>query len=351
MDRSVNSNGIFLHATQTTNFAVIAVSEEGYAEKYCQSGEPAGDLILQSWTRVQGTLFPDGKPVPDASIMLRPIRQLGGDNPHVQDNYQTRTDPAGKFVLSRVPPVPSVVSSLLTSWRDYPITSNQSIPLDLQPGETRSVEIGGDGLLINGVRPGRYRFLLKVYEPPTGCLVDPIGYGFLEFHTDDYAVNNNRIDLGTIDVVLKTIPKVGDLLSNFSWQDLNGKRNSLSDYQGQFVLLDFWATWCGPCIQAMPEIRKLHETSLVHQNLRVLSLSLDADVEKAKAFVREKRFEWSQGFVGDITASSTGEALGISSVPLYILLDSDGRIAARSASLQDKLLQEKLQEAAGTKGK
>ncbi|MCA9013565.1 MAG: TlpA family protein disulfide reductase, partial [Planctomycetaceae bacterium] len=422
MHSAVNADGVFLHGTQTTRFAVVAATEEGYAEKYLQPRERVGDLKLKPWSRVEGTLIQDGKPVPDASIMLQPIRQLGGDNPHVQDNYQTRTDLEGKFVLERVPPVPSVVSSWLSSWNDFPITSNQSIPLDLQPGKTRSVKLGGDGLqvdgkvrllgdgadkiefrygihtlvrvdagqipvpehaknglkhkageqqayeeklsgvggdlqgmeqhsvklnpdgsmLINGVRPGRYRFLLKVYEPPTGCLVDPIGYGFLEFHTDDYKVHDNRINLGTIDVVLKTIPKASDQLPNFSWQDLDGKNSSLTDYQGQFVLLDFWATWCGPCIQAMPEIKKLHDAAAVNQNLKILSLSLDEDIEKAKAFAREQRFDWSQGFVGDITASSTGTALGISSVPLYILLDGHGRIVARSTSLQDILLQEKL---------
>ena len=150
MHTDVNADGVFLHGTQTTRFAVVAATEEGYAEKYCQPGEPVGDLKLKPWAKVEGTLFQDGKPVPDASIILEPIRQLGGDNPHVQDNYQTRTDDEGKFVLRRVPPVPSVVSSWLSSWSDFPITSNQSIPLDLQPGETRTVEIGGDGLQVDG---------------------------------------------------------------------------------------------------------------------------------------------------------------------------------------------------------
>ena len=410
---TLDEDGLFLHPTQTTRCFVVAASETGYAEKYLEAGEPAGDFVLQPWARVEGALFQDGKPVPDATIMLQPIRQQSAVAPNVQDNYQLRTDASGRFFLPRVPPIPSVISSWLSSWKDFPITSDQSIPLDLLPGETRTVQLGGDGLqidgrvklvgddadtiefrygihklvrvdggqiavpdhaahepeftageqrdyelrlagpgsdlqgmeqhsvklnpdgsmLINGVRPGHYRFLLQVYEPPTGCLVDPAGYGFLEFHTDDYAVVNNRIDLGTIEIPLRPVPKVGEKLPNFAWQDIDGQSHTLADDLGHFVLLDFWATWCLPCLEAMPEIRRLHEQSAAGSGLRVQSLSIDKDIDAAKALVRDRKLEWPQGFVGDLTASPSGQALGVSSVPLFILLDKDGTILARTSSL------------------
>ena len=126
----VDIHGRFSHATQTTRFVIVAATAEGYAEKYCQPGEQTGDIILQPWARVEGTLHQDGTPVPDASIMLRPIRELGRSNPHLQDNFQTRTDVNGRFVLAKVPPVPCLISTWLSSWQDFPVTSNQSIPLD-----------------------------------------------------------------------------------------------------------------------------------------------------------------------------------------------------------------------------
>ena len=152
----------------------------------------------------------------------------------------------------------------------------------------------------------------------------------------------SRVPASAQDAVLAAEPAVGRVAPDFELTTVTGETLQLSALRGQPVVLNFWATWCGPCIQAMPEIKKLHDAAAVNQNLKILSLSLDEDIEKAKAFAREQRFDWSQGFVGDITASSTGTALGISSVPLYILLDGHGRIVARSTSLQDILLQEKL---------
>jgi len=410
-----DENGRFVHPTQISNFAIVAVSDEGYAERYYSPGEPTGDLTLQPWARVEGVLFQDGKPVPDASITLFPIRQLGGENPHVQDQFFTRTDALGRFIYSRVPPVPSTVSSTLTSWEDYPITSSLLLPLNLNPGESRSVKLGGDGLqirgrvhlngdaadkiqfrygihrlvrvdrgeiavpiharkileyeagsqrefeqklagaggsilgmelhsvklnpdgsmLINGVRPGKYRFLLQVYEPPTGCLVDPVGYGYLEFDTKDYAVSNNSMDLGTIEIDLKPAPKVGQQLANFRWQDVAGKPHTLDEHRGKFVLLDFWATWCGPSIKSLPEIERIHGSFGNNDRVQVVSLSIDSDQEAARTLVREKRLAWSQGFIGDIVSTNTGQELGISSVPLYVLLDPEGVILLRTSNLDE----------------
>ncbi|MCE3018664.1 MAG: M56 family metallopeptidase [Pirellula sp.] len=411
----LDEQGVFAHATQESNYAIVVASDEGYAEKYYGPGEPASDLILKPWARVEGYLFQEGKPVADALIMLRPIRQLGGDNPHVQDNFQTRTDTNGKFIFSKVPSVPSTVGSLLSSWEDYPITSSQFLPIELNPGETKTVNLGGDGLqihgrvqlkgdgaekiefrygihqmvrvdggeiavpsharkgpeykageqrefeqklagasgsvlgmeqhtvklnpdgtfMINGVRPGKYRFLLQVYEPPTGCLVDPVGYGYLEFDTRDYAITNNSMNLGTIEISLKPAPKVGQPLTNFTWQDLAEKRHSLDEYRGKFVLLDFWATWCGPCMKSIPEMARIHESVANSKDVQLISLSIDSEMEAAKEVIREKKLNWTQGFIGDIVASPTGKALGIHSVPLYVLIDQQGVVVLRTRNIEE----------------
>ncbi len=82
--------------------------------------------------------------------MASPIRILGGDNPHVQDNFQVTTDAKGQFKFDRLPPVPTRISSVLSAWRDYPITSNESTPIDLQPGQTHQINLGGEGVQITG---------------------------------------------------------------------------------------------------------------------------------------------------------------------------------------------------------
>lgn len=411
--QETDAEGVFEYPTHVEPFVVVAATDDGYAEKYCQPGEAAGDLQLRPWARVEGAVYQDGRPVPDALVILRPIRQLGGDNPHLQDSFQFRTEANGRFVFGKVPPVPSTVSAHLSSWDDFPMTSGQVLPLDLQPGEKRQVKLGGDGLqvvgrvklngnladriefrygihtlvrtdggqidvpkharngiewmageqreyqqklaggsdlkgmeqhtvklnpdgtfLINGVRPGSYRFLLQVYEPPSGCLVDPVGYGFLEFRTSDYPVTDNCLDLGTIVIELKEAPQAGEVLPDFSWQTTDGQRQFLSQFRGRHVLLDCWATWCGPCVAAMPDVARV-QRELGGPNLEVISLNIDADVEAARELVATKGMTWTQGFIGDQTPSVAGQMLGISSVPLYVVLDPDRKVLVRSANFED----------------
>lgn len=416
--------GRFALPTYTNPFAVVIGTAKGYAEKYCQPGESVGQLQLQPWAKVEGTLYQDGKPVPNAKIFLSPIRELGGSNPHVQDEFWETTDLNGRFAFKTVPPVPSSISAYLSSWEDFPITSSRIIPLDLQPGETHQVNLGGDGLLvhgqvklngdladkiefrygihtlvrtdggqvevpehakkgiewqageqleyqrklaggsnldgmehhtvklnpdgsffINGVQPGHYRFLLQIYEPPSGCLVDPVGYGFLEFNTNDFVVSDNRLDLGTIEIDLKQAPQVGDVLPDISWKTLDNQTQRLSELRGQYVLIDCWATWCAPCIAAFPDVARLHR-ELGGPKLEVVGLCIDADTEAAQAMAREKRLSWTQGFVGDQSESPAGRILGVSSVPLYILLDPDGKILLRTSNLAEleQVLKDVLQE-------
>ena len=61
-----------------------------------------------------------------------------------------QTDKEGRFVFDRVPPVKCSLSACLTVWEEFPIRSSQSVPLDLQPGEDRTVELGGEGVMVTG---------------------------------------------------------------------------------------------------------------------------------------------------------------------------------------------------------
>ncbi len=408
------SDGKVFYGTPVTNHAIVGMTKEGYAEKYLAANEKAGTLTLQPWARLKGGLFQAGKPVAGATIVAAPIRNLGGDNPHVQDIFMTKTDASGRFEFDRLPPVPIFVRSVLSAWADYPITSNKSVPLILKPGKTHTVNLGGEGLqiqgrikingdrpddlqfryginnlaavkpsitlpkharnplqydvgeqkryeerlwgnpktraahesyyvkinddgtfLINGVRPGKYRFLIKLYAPPKGCLVSPIGYGFVEFSTDDYVSKNNTIDLGAVEVKMKQAAKVGDTLPSFAYQDLAGKRHAISEHRGKYVLLDFWASWCKPCIAEMPELRKLHQEIKTLKNAKLLSISLDSDPQLAKKIVQSKKLTWSQGTVGDIREQESARLLGVSSVPYYILLDPQGKIVARTYNFSE----------------
>lgn len=404
-----DDNGVFQYPAQVTSSALVVAESQGYAEKYVALDEAPGDLVLKPWAKVEGKLFQAGQPVSGARVVLMPIRPLGGKYPHVQAMFMETTDGNGQFAFKDVPPIPCTVSSTLTSWEDYSITSSQHVALDLQPGEMRSVKLGGDGIsvtgkvkllgegadaiqfryginylvhmapgiklppslgkvnfdwksgriedwlsstegyaylatldhhivklnpdgsfFINGVAPGDYQFLLQIYEPPTGCLVDPVARKLVEFSVDTMSVDAGTLDLGNVELNISPVPKVGDIFPTFSLQKLDGKHRRFDEHRGKYVILDFWATWCAPCVQTMPKMAELKKSLGENSNVAVLSVSLDQELATAKAFVDEQRLDWEHGFIGDVESLAVRQLLGIGSVPLYYLVDPEGRIVLRS---------------------
>jgi len=108
----------------------------------------------------------------------------------------------------------------------------------------------------------------------------------------------------------------------FAVTTLDGQHVSLDDLQGKVVLLDFWATWCGPCREALPHIREIAK-KLQGQPLVILSVSLDSDREKWKDFVAKNDMTWLNycdgGFTGPIA-----KLFAVEAIPHTFTIDSDG---------------------------
>jgi len=90
-------------------------------------------------------------------------------------------------------------------------------------------------------------------------------------------------------------PVSGPPAPDFSLEDLSGKTISLKEHRGQFVLIDFWATWCPPCLMSIPELVDLHKTYR-DKGLVVLGISLDdpgrVDNSSLASFLREHKIEY-----------------------------------------------------------
>ena len=108
----------------------------------------------------------------------------------------------------------------------------------------------------------------------------------------------------------------------FSITTTDGQRVSLDDLKGKVVLMDFWATWCAPCREALPHIRNIAK-KFQGEPLLVLSVSLDTDEQKWKEFIAKNGMTWPQyrdgGFNGPISKLFTVEA-----IPHTFTIDSDG---------------------------
>ncbi len=137
--------------------------------------------------------------------------------------------------------------------------------------------------------------------------------------------------------------EVGDRAPVFTLPDTNGNNVSLSDFKGKYVLVDFWATWCSPCMAEMPNVAKAY-SQYKDKGFEIIGVSLDRpdSKEQWKEVIKRDHLDWKQ--VSDLNwwNSKAAIAYNINSVPANFLIGPDGKIIAKN--LRGDALQTKLAE-------
>src|SRR5262249_36648344 len=146
-------------------------------------------------------------------------------------------------------------------WNDAWTTTPEGLAY-LQTRPNYLVILDKDGRLqVSGVPAGDYDLALRLYEPPgDGCLVSPVGSRSVRFPVGEEAARGAEVDLGDIPVKVALGPRVGDTAPDLSVRAFSGETVSLSGLRGRYVLLDFWATWCAPCVASLPALSRLQDT-------------------------------------------------------------------------------------------
>lgn len=119
-------------------------------------------------------------------------------------------------------------------------------------------------------------------------------------------------------------PKAGDQAQNFTLNDLQGRPRSLSDFRGQKVMLNFWATWCGPCRIEIPHMVKLYN-ELRGQGFEIVAVNLREDPAKVASFVEQLKMPFP---VLLDRSGQVGAAYYVHGIPTSIFLDERGVIVA-----------------------
>jgi peroxiredoxin len=123
-------------------------------------------------------------------------------------------------------------------------------------------------------------------------------------------------------------PKIGEQVQEIALKNAKGETEKLSDLRGKLVLIDFWASWCGPCRHSNKDLMKLY-SKYKTKGFEIYGISIDDNAEAWKKAIASDHITWKQVNEQGGWESSLANAWKIEVIPSSFLLDKEGKVIAR----------------------
>jgi thiol-disulfide isomerase/thioredoxin len=196
------------------------------------------------------------------------------------------------------------------------------------------------------IPPGRYELTVNLTAAPEPNVCGHgVRLGRIEREIElkeEFSV----LDLGVIEGSwFKRLGK-GDPAPEFITAGLDDEPIRLRDLRGRVVLIDFWATWCRPCMAEMPRIVELHQELGKDARFQILGLSVDNAAGEAKGAVEKNGWPWLFAFAGPGMGAAIPGQYDVQAIPEKFLVDIDGTILYRGRDLEEvaRLARQRLSE-------
>lgn len=404
-----DQDGRFQFPSREGAFTLVAMNDDGLATLNGAELNVSDVVKLETWGRVEGVIRVGARLAPGETVRLFYSPDMSGNAPQPYFSYTTTTDDDGRYVIERVPPGEvQVAREVQRSNQTIAYTHNSRV--EVKPGQTTRVDIGGTGRPVIGrvitlglasegrifrlssltptdaaqrakpaeqpapqrptptqyaviietdgsfhvddVPAGEYDLRVQVYEPPTSRL-RAVGElrGSINRKVEVPEMPEGRsdepLDLGEIELDMLKRVNIGDAAPGFEAPTLDGGKITLDDFRGKFVLLDFWATWCGPCIAETPNLKDTFEAFGEGGKFAMIGLSLDDNAEAPRKYVEENALGWIQVFLGSFSETEVPSDYGVFAIPSIWLIGPDGKVVAKN--LRGAGIKQAIAEALGEK--
>ncbi|NLR62649.1 AhpC/TSA family protein [Chitinophaga polysaccharea] len=170
-------------------------------------------------------------------------------------------------------------------------------------------------------------------------------YSFLsqQAKKDNYECELLESQFSWLDDKYEVVGQPG-FVKDFVIRDTLGHEIRFNDFKGSWLLMDFWASWCGPCRENVPELREVYE-KYKGKGLKVLSISVDTDPEKWKKAIQSLGMEWLHGSDLKGQLSGVAHSYRINAIPRYFLFAPDGKVVIWRKTDNLGAIADKLKEA------